>query len=222
MDTQEYKVTKLKKATLNYTAYKAIKKRILNGDIPEGTKLSEIQMGNQLGVSATPVREAFRMLDTEGLLKIVPYKGAIVTSYSPLAALEATQCREALECMALRLYMQSDKVEAGIATLQEMLKQAENTEYIDDFVKISSAIHDIWIKGCGNAKVAELITQLKSVILRESNMSANDKKRRKEIIKEHYKLLEAMQNKNADIACEALYVHLENGYLYGRDKNMVK
>lgn len=213
------KVHKVKKTTLNYTVYQAIKEGILQGDIPEGEKLVETQMGRELGVSATPVREAFRMLATEGLIRLDPYKGAVVTAYSPTATLEATQCRQALECMALKLYMTAGDVNKGINQLENMIKEAEETLEISDFVKISSAIHSIWIQGCKNSKIAELIAQLNTVILREANISANDTTRRKAIITEHKKMLRAMKNKDVPLACEELAKHLENGFQYSNKKN---
>lgn len=213
------KVHKVKKTTLNYTVYQAIKEGILQGDIPEGEKLVETQMGKELGVSATPVREAFRMLATEGLIHLDPYKGAVVTAYSPSATLEATQCRQALECMALKLYMTTGDVNAGINELENMIKEAEETIAINDFVQISAAIHSIWIQGCKNTKIAELVAQLNTVILREANVSANDTTRRKAIIAEHKKMLRAMKNKNIALACEELAKHLENGFQYSKKQN---
>ena len=216
MSIDDYKVIKVKKTTLNYTVYQAIKDGILKGDIPEGAKLAETQMAEKLGVSATPVREAFRMLATEGLINLDPYKGAVVSTYSPTAALEAVQCREALECLAVKLFMASKDVDSGLENFQEMLLKAQKAETINDFVKISSAIHEVWILGCKNAKVGELVEQLNATILRESNISANDKMRRKQIIEEHKTMLEAMKNKNVEGACAALMLHLENGYAYSQ------
>ncbi len=86
-EQQEFTVKRVKRQTLNRTVYEAIKHSILKGDIPAGAKLSEVQMGKQLGVSATPVREAFRMLSMEGLIQIDPWKGAVVLGFSRTAAL---------------------------------------------------------------------------------------------------------------------------------------
>lgn len=213
MEQQEFTVKRVKRQTLNRTVYENIKKSILSGDIPAGAKLSEVQMGRQMGVSATPVREAFRMLSMEGLITIDPWKGAVVQGYSERAAIENSQCREALELLALRLFMQR-MTEKDLSALRYMIKEAAETEEISDFVQISSAIHDIWIKGSDNSRLVLMLSQLNDVTLRERNVSANDPVRRQQILDEHKELLAAMEAKNVDRAAVALAVHIKNGFTY--------
>lgn len=212
-DKQEFTVKRVKRQTLNRTVYENIKKSILSGDIPAGAKLSEVQMGRQLGVSATPVREAFRMLSMEGLIIIDPWKGAVVQGYSERAAIENSQCREALEGLALRLFMQRMS-EKDLEALRYMIREAEQAEGISDFAQISSAIHDIWIKGCDNSRLLLMLSQLNDVTLRERNVSANDPVRRQQILNEHKELLDAMEQRNEERAAAALMNHIKNGFTY--------
>lgn len=212
-EQQEFTVKRVKRQTLNRTVYEAIKHSILKGDIPAGAKLSEVQMGKQLGVSATPVREAFRMLSMEGLIQIDPWKGAVVQGFSKQAALENCQCREALELLALRLFMEK-MTEKELDALRYMIHAARTTTDISEFVRTSSAIHDVWIKGSGNSKLQLMIGQLSTVTLRERNVSASDNLRRAEIIKEHARLLEALESRDTARAEEVLSSHIRKGFEY--------
>ncbi|MEA5135926.1 MAG: GntR family transcriptional regulator [Candidatus Fimivivens sp.] len=215
----EYPVKKVKRQTLNNYVYENIKHSILNGSIPAGVKLSEVGMGKQLGVSATPVREAFRMLAMEGLVRIDPWKGAMVQNYSEQTALETTQCREALEILSMELFMEKCLPQA-IEAMRYMIEQVRSCEDVSEFVATSSAIHDIWIQGCGNTRLEGLLSQLNEVLLRERNISANDVKRRGEIVREHEDILDALKRKDRDAACAALRRHIRNGYDYGRARDI--
>ena len=97
------KISKVGRQTLAQKCYEQIKQSILQGDIAPGERLQEVRMANLLNVSPAPVREAFRMLATEGLIRILPWKGAVVRGYSSKEILDVVQCRVALETLAMRL-----------------------------------------------------------------------------------------------------------------------
>lgn len=212
-ENSSFTMKRVNRQTLNQRVYQNIKQSILDGEIPPGCKLSEVQMGKQLGVSATPVREAFRMLAMEGLIRIDPWKGAVVQGFHPQEALEAIQCRDALETLALKLFLQRAS-EKEIDALEYMILQAETTQDLTEFVTLSSAIHDIWLEGCKNSRLLLLMGQLSPVLLRERNYSANDQKRKAEIILEHREILKALRARDIEAAVKALSRHIEQGYLY--------
>lgn len=218
MKNQSFTLKTVKRQTLNQHVYETIKRSILDGEIPAGAKLSEIQIGKQLGVSATPVREAFRMLTMEGLLHNDPWKGCVVQSFDEQTALDAIQCREALEVLALRLFLKRAQ-EKDILAIEYMLHQSEETEDISEFVATNSAIHNIWIDGCGNTHLQLLMQQLNTILLRERNVSANNENRRGEIIQEHHEILQAIRDKNSEIATKALSNHIQNGLKYSLQQN---
>lgn len=80
-----------------------LREAIFSGNLPEGTQLRQDQLAEQYGTSRIPVREALRQLESEGLVRIEPNKGAVVTSLSVADVLEMLDIRIALECHALRL-----------------------------------------------------------------------------------------------------------------------
>lgn len=210
----------IKRQTLNQRVYENIKASILAGRLTEGTKLSEQQMAASLGVSATPVREAFRMLATEGLVRIEPWKGAVVQGFTEADTLEAVQCREALECQAMRLIF-DQLTEEDFQKIEGLVKQAQHTEDYSEFVHLSSSIHDVWIEGCGNRRLSAMMKQLDDVLLHDRNVSAVDAARTKQIMEEHTEILAALRAHDLNRAIAALTAHIYNGYRYSIQKHQI-
>ena len=98
---KKYKIKE--KETLNQKVYQSIKNMIFDGELQGGDKLNEVDIANALGVSATPVRETFRMLSMEGLVEIIPYKGVFVRKYTLEEIKSVYECRRALENLAIEL-----------------------------------------------------------------------------------------------------------------------
>lgn len=215
---EQININGVKRQTLNQRVYESIKEAILDGRLQSGTKLSESGMAKSLGVSATPVREAFRMLTMEGLVRIEPWKGATVQGFSEDETLETIQCREALEMMAMRIYFEKLS-EKDIEAISDMLHQAENANSSAEFVALSSNIHDIWIHGCGNKRLLALMQQLNDVLLYDRNISATDEERKKQIIEEHFEILNALRDRDLNRALLGLNAHIKNGYSYKVRKN---
>ena len=153
------------------------------------------------------------MLAMEGLIRIDPWKGAVVQSFNALETFETFQCRNALEMLAMKIFL-SEPREKQVVQLENLIMQAEASKEISEFVEISSNIHDIWVEGCGNSRLLFLLIQLNTVLLRERNLSANSEDRKVAIIIEHKRILKAVQERDVEKACEALSIHLSNGYEY--------
>lgn len=208
----------IKRQTLNQRVYETIKASILAGKLEEGTKLSEQQMAASLGVSTTPVREAFRMLAAEGLVRVAPWKGAVVQGFTEADTLEAVQCREALECQALRLVF-DQLTEEDFQKIETLVNHAKCTEDYSEFVRLSSSIHDVWVQGCGNRRLIAMMKQLDDVLLHDRNMSAVDTARTKQIVAEHTEILAALRAHDLHRAITALVAHIYNGYDYSVRKH---
>ncbi|MFO6464282.1 GntR family transcriptional regulator [Jannaschia sp. KMU-145] len=102
------------------SAYDAIRDRILSGAIQPGDRLRETALGDELGLSRTPVREAMRRLEQDGLLEHVPHRGVVVRRLDPQQITELYLIRGVLEGTAARLAAQHGS-EAEIAALRELL-----------------------------------------------------------------------------------------------------
>lgn len=217
MKHKELKIKEIGRQTLNQQVYETLKLSILNGDLAPETKLNEVHVAEQLNVSATPVRESFRMLASEGLVEIIPYKGVIVKKFSQDEVLEVYQCREALEVLAVELAI--DKInEQDIETLDSYISLSKETKNISQLVYTNTKIHKFILDKAGNEKLKFLVELLNEVLLHDRNVSAFDNIRREEIVEEHLVLLSALKDKDVKRAKQAMSTHICNGYNYIKDK----
>lgn len=207
------KSRKIKKKTLNQMVYESLKELILSGGFKPKSKLSEVAVAEKLGVSATPVREAFRMLASEGLVEIIPWKGVYIKEFSNDEVKEAYQCREALEVLAISLAI--DRIdEEDIKLLDEYIHISSNIDTVTQIVDINTKIHEFIIEKSNNRKLALLLNSLDDILLHDRNISAYDIERKKEIEKEHLILLNAIKNRDKVKAQDAMRHHIRNGYNY--------
>lgn len=198
------------KKTLNQKVYQSIKNMIFDGELQGGDKLNEVDIANALGVSATPVRETFRMLSTEGLVEIIPYKGVFVREYTPEEIKSVYECRRALENLALELAI--DKLEKS--KLLEFLETINEENAQISSYDVSNAIHDYILQTSGNKTLLELVDKLNYMLLHDRMQSAKDAKRKAEICKEHRELIKALIDKDLELSKKLMTEHIENGYEY--------
>ena len=208
----------IKRQTLHQKIYKSLKMMILSGDIAPGTKLNETAVAKEMNTSTTPVREAFRLLESEGFVKMEPWKGIIVQEYNIEEVESVYQCREALEILGIELTIErlknSDDREEAFRKIDREITLSENCGSIGRFVDINSGIHNSWIEGSGNLRLKNLMDSLNDVLLYERNLSAMDETRKKEIIAEHIAILKAVRALDTEKAKEALHEHIKNGLEY--------
>lgn len=208
----DFKITEIKRKTLNQTVYETIKYSITNGDLPSGTRLFEVHLAKQLNVSPTPVREAFRLLSAEGLVKISPWKGAVVQNFTDKETLEIIQCRAALECLAFKLNFKN-KNENDINIFENIIEKSKKADF-KEFIELSISIHNIWLEGCENSKLLYLMSILKDVVTNDKNILSYNEERKQQIINEHTEILNELKNNKIDNAINALKNHIYNGYYY--------
>lgn len=202
------------KQTLNQKVYNIIKEMIIKGELKAGDKLNEVEIAEQLGVSATPVRETYRMLATEGLVEVIPYRGVFVREYTMEEIKEVYECRKALENLAIELAIEKlDKQK-----LELMLQKVRSLDENDNPYKIGNDIHNLILQSADNKKLLSLIEQLNYVLLHNRNISAYDEERQYEIKAEHEELLIALIEEDETAAKKAMTKHIQNGLEYIQGK----
>lgn len=202
---------------LSEMVYENIKRAIVEGDLTPGTRLTETKVSEQMGVSTTPVREAFRRLSSEGLVKIIPWKGAIVQEFSEQELSEAYICREALEVLAIGLAI--DHIdEDGIQKLHVLVENSRSTTNSSEFVEINSEIHNTIVDYAKNVTLTNMLSQLSDVIYNNRNISAYSDKRRQAIYQEHLAIVQAIKDRDKEMAKEAMRIHVNNGYAYIQER----
>lgn len=152
-----------------------LREAILSGRFQPGQRLLERELVEQMGVSRTPIREALRKLELEGLVTTVPYKGPIVTLPTLKDARDLYEARAALEGQAVALFTQRAD-DAAVARLSEHLERAAAGAArgsIREVLNANNAFHDEIAAGCGNPLLQSMLANLRDriVLLRVESLS---------------------------------------------------
>jgi len=134
-------------------AAEAIRARIVNGDLELGEALSETTLAVELGVSKTPIREAFLRLKTEGLVDIQPQRGTFVFDMTAAEVQELSELREVLEIAAVRFAIRrrpeplADALDSIVAAMRDAFRSSDTARY----KTLDGAFHQTIIEHAGNA-----------------------------------------------------------------------
>ena len=202
-----------KGSPLSEQVYEQLKAAIMQGLLSPETRLTETEVAQQIGVSPTPVREAFRRLAAEGFLEIAPWKGVKVRSITEKEILETYQCREVLEGLACRLAASSID-SSGLQKLRRLIKKSQEAASANEIVTVNSAIHTLILEYAGNAKLRATLGLFHETIIRDRTLTAYNAARQHEIHGEHDAIFAALEAGDADAAEQAMRVHVRNGYAY--------
>ncbi|NRT76057.1 GntR family transcriptional regulator [Clostridium beijerinckii] len=179
-----------------------LRKAIMNGSFQSGDRLVETSIAEGMGVSRTPVREAFRQLEIEGLAENVPRKGTIVKGISKRDILEIYQIREVLEGLAFRLACANISRER-ILELREMLlkmEQSINNNDIKEYWRLHSEFHSSIMYLSNNQRLIDQMKQIYEYLSKLRNFTLVMNKRRSIAMEEHKALIEAFEKKDEILA----------------------
>lgn len=188
--------------TLREKILENIRDAILKGTLKAGERVSEPDLAERYGISRTPIREAFRQLESEGYLTVVPRKGAVVTSLSERDVEEFYSIKSILEGYAARLAAVKLTVKElqRLETINERLGRLATAGDVKSFFRIHNEFHELFIKASGNEKLLELIQQLLKKFDRLRVASLSLPGRMEISVKEHEKIIEAFKNHDGDTA----------------------
>lgn len=188
--------------TLREKILETIREAILSGSLQPGERVSEPDLAERFGISRTPIREAFRQLETEGYLTVIPRKGAVVSSLSERDVEEFYAIKSILEGYAARMAAENltDKEILRLEAINEKLEQLANAEDIKAFFKVHNEFHELFIRAAGNDKLLELINQLMLKFNRLRMASLSVPGRMQISVNEHIKILDAFKKKDGEKA----------------------
>lgn len=182
--------------TLREKILETIREAILKGTLKPGEKVAEPELAERFGISRTPIREAFRQLESEGYLTVIPRKGAVVAALSEQDVQEYYAIKSILEGYAAELAAGNltDKELEKLEAINNRLKQLAEEGDVKTFYRVHNEFHDLFLKASGNSKLMELIQQLgmKFSRLRMASLSVDG--RMNISVAEHEKLLDAFRN----------------------------
>ena len=188
--------------TLREKILETIREAILKGDLKPGEKVAEPELAERFGISRTPIREAFRQLESEGYLTVVPRKGAVVAALSERDVQEYYAVKSILEGYAAELAAKNltDKELAKLEAINDRLKKLASEGDVKTFYKVHHEFHDTFLKAANNSKLYELIVQLGQKFSRLRMASLSVEGRMSISVAEHDKLLDAFRHHNGKAA----------------------
>ena len=196
---------------LRDVVFNTLRQAILRGELKPGERLMEIRLANQLGVSRTPIREAIRMLELEGLVIMIPRKGAQVAQITEKDLNDVLEVRLGLEELATRFACERIRSEA-LGDLYRASRKFESLLETDDLQALAKAdveFHDIIYQATDNARLVQLLNNLREQMYRYRIEYLNDVKARRSLVEEHDALWEALKERDLERAQMIMREHIE-------------
>ena len=197
---------------LRDVVFNTLRQAILTGELKPGERLMEIHLANRLGVSRTPIREAIRKLELEGLVVMVPRKGAEVAQITEKNLRDVLEVRKALEELAVKLAC--DRIsEEEIEKLRWAARGFKTTLQYEDVTAIAEAdvkFHDIIYNATGNDRLVHLLYNLREQMYRYRVEYLKRKEAHPVLLSEHDVIIEMIEKRNKQKAAEAVCMHIDN------------
>ncbi len=197
---------------LRDVVFNTLRQAILKGELEPGERLMEITLANKLGVSRTPIREAIRKLELEGLVNMIPRKGAVVASISEKDMKDVLEVRITLEELAVSLAVKNMQQE-DISQLCDAGKAFENAVIAKDIVNIVEAdvaFHDVIYNKTGNKRLIQIINNLREQMYRYRLEYIKDARTHSILISEHNDIINCISRKDIEEAKKAVREHISN------------
>ena len=198
---------------LRDVVFNTLRQAILRGELKPGERLVEVQLANKLGVSRTPIREAIRKLELEGLVLMIPRKGAEVADITEKSLMDVLEVRKALEELAVQLCC--DKITGK--EIEELHRAADDFRRIlktsDDVTEIAEAdvrFHDIIYLATGNQKLIQILNNLREQMYRYRVECIKRKESHPILIAEHEEIIRRIENKEKKEAADIVCRHIDN------------
>ena len=196
---------------LREMVYEELKMQILKGSIIPGTRMMEVELAEEMGVSRTPIREAIRKLEKEGLVTIEPRRGAYASMISTEDMVEILEVRQDLEGLAA--YFAADRMtDEKMEELREVsnsYNEAVKSGKMEDMIKYDTRFHHIIVESCRNKILVQMIEQLQELVLRFRYIYYDNFRRAENMPDEHEAIVAAISEGNADKARAAADIHID-------------
>jgi len=198
------------KYSLRGRVFNKIREDILGGVYKENDELRENTLANELGVSRTPVREALRNLEIEGLVSIIPNRGAYVTGISEKDIRDIYIIRSYLEGLCAKWacqYITQQQLDEMDETIYLSTFHARRSHF-DQLLDLDNKFHDLIYKASGSKMLNHVLTDFHHYVERVRKVSISRKDRAMRTIKEHEAILEAIRKRDGDLAETLAHEHM--------------
>ena len=197
---------------LRDVVFKTLRQAILTGELKPGERLMEIHLANKLGVSRTPIREAIRKLELEGLVIMIPRRGAEVAEITEKSMKDVLEVRKALDILAVELacerITEEDKEKLLLAC--EEFEEAVKTGNFAMIAKTDVMFHDIIVEATGNVRLVQMVNNLAEQMYRYRFEYIKDASQHERLVEEHRNIYEGIIRGDKETAVTASGTHIDN------------
>ena len=222
---QNLKVNENEYLPLRDVVFNTLRQAILRGEFKPGGRLMEIQLANKLGVSRTPIREAIRKLELEGLVIMIPRKGAEVADITEKSLRDVLEVRKALEELAVQLACEKITQEE----LEELEKAGENFKKVlkrsKDITEVAEAdvrFHDVIYMATDNQKLIHLLNKLREQMYRYRVEYLKNPDVHEQLTQEHEEIVYHIKRREKVEATAVTCQHIDNQVSAVTDKIRTK
>lgn len=197
---------------LRDVVFNTLREAILKGELVAGERLMEKQLAERLGVSRTPIREAIRKLELEGLVVMIPRKGAEVAQTTEKDIRDVLEVRATLEALAVRLACEKMDEESikKLDELKNAFVEAAKKKDIDEIIQRDIDFHDTIFHATDNDKLIQIINNLREQIYRFRVKYIQKMESYETIAIEHEEIVASIKNGNVSHGEIMAIQHIEN------------
>lgn len=191
--------------------YEAIKAKIIDNTFLPGTMLLERELAEKYPFSRTPIRNALAMLANDGFVKIIPNKGVFVSEIEINDVVEIYEMRTVLDALAVRLCIRklNDLTVNDLERLLKQMKDAYNTNNYWKGVQADLGFHARYAEGAQNTRLESSLSLLNDQLNRVLYALPTDMQRNQQSIIEHENILNAIKQRNAELAEQIIVEHMQ-------------
>lgn len=191
--------------------FHTLRRAIMQGNLKPGERLMEIKLANRMGVSRTPIREAIRMLELEGLVVMIPRKGAQVAKITEKDLRDVLEVRMGLEMMAVNfatIRITDEQVEA-LFQASRKFEQAVKADNLTEIAEADVHFHELVYVATGNARLIQLLNNLREQMYRYRIEYLKGTENRQSLVEEHDRLYEMLKMRDVEGAKEIMHAHIK-------------
>jgi DNA-binding GntR family transcriptional regulator len=202
--------------TLSEIAYESLRESIIYMRLQPGQMVYETELSESLGMSRTPIREAFRMLLSEELIEVLPQRGGRITLISERKVEEVRSVRESLETSAIREATRTwnsqqpgkPELEKQIRNLLEQQKDAADAKDMIRFLEADEAFHRLLLSAAGNQTLITIVASMRGHLNRLRYLCLSEMNSGNELVSEHEALFAAVIANDEKQAVRLIRRHL--------------
>ncbi len=195
---------------LREVVFHTLREAILRGDILPGERLMEMQLATRLGVSRTPIREAIRMLEQEGLARTIPRRGAVVAGMTEKDMRDVLEIREALEELSVQVACDRITPEeiARLGRNKVDFERSLDTGDIKQMARADVEFHDVIYQATDNSKLIGMLNNLREQMYRYRVEHLKNPENHRQILADHEAIYEGIARRDKEAATEVIRRHI--------------